>query len=514
MSESLPKIAERLFALRCGEAGVTCNRSSDEDNAGWDYVIHFPANPTDSRSRDEQPGAETAFVQIKSTYTAPLVVQLKLSNALRMAKESNPYFLVLVVCAGGTRRIFARHFWAEEIEHTLRRVRQAEVSGHRDRLNRRMLTLRLADQDEHTDDLLSWMHATIRAVRGDYRTAKAAITNSVGYEKGGTKFSVTLTGSPEEIVDWELGLRTTPTISSLKVTRERFGIALPEPVLDDGGYEILIEPNGQACLVALRHRTKGSNITLAGTLYESRLTPARPGQRPWRADLGCLTLTWRSGELRGGFWPDFNERMSLPLLLDRLTLGGWSGEGAVTATLFTGGERTELGVLNLPDRRDGDEGWEEVASWVKTLRTMVEAHPGNDPKISISDLMNSGVWLKRFHKLFSGGTMRIEHSPNEDDDPTHAIIYRLRCDVGDWCFFVIVRREVPVDTVIDGKRTLYLKPAELLEAHVLKGRWSDNVEQILPAYERHVRAMGDPTYFWDMGDMEDWLAKRCAENEI
>lgn len=514
MSDTLPKVAERLFALLCGEVpGLTCNRSSDEDNAAWDYVVHFPPDPRDSRPRDEQPGRETAFVQVKSTDAAPFVVQLKLSNALRMAKESQPYFLVLVVGKGNARRILARHFWAEEIENTLRRVRQAEVSGHRDRLNRQRLTLRLSDQDDHTNDLLAWMQAAIRAVRGDYPSAKSAIVNSVGYEKGGTRFSVTLSGSPDEIVDWELGLRPTPTISSLKLSRERFGIELPDPSFDGAGYEISIEPNGQACLVKLLHRAESVAVTLAGTLYWSRLAAAVTGQRPWRADLGCLTLVLRSGELTGGIELDFTERMPLPQLLDRLTIAGWSGEGAVSATLFTGGARTELGLLDLPDRADGDDGWKEVGAWVRTLRTLVDAHPGNDPQISISDLMTSGVWLKRFHGLFSGASMRIEHSPGENDDPTHAIIYRLRCDVGAWCFFAIVRREVAVDTVIEGKRTLYLKPVELLEAYVLEGRWADNIDRVLPAYDRHVRAMGDPTYFWDMGDLEDWLLARRIENE-
>ena len=512
MSERLPKVAERLFALLCGEAGVTCNKSSDEDNVGWDYFIHFPPDPTDSRPKDEQPGPETAYVQVKSTGAAPFVVQLKLSNALRMAKERLPYFLVLIVGTGSARRILARHFWAAEIENTLRRVRQAEVSGYGNRLNRRTMTLRLSEEDDHTDDLLPWMHSTILAVRGDYGTAKSTIANSVGYKEGGTRFSVTLAASPDEIVDWELGLGPTPTVSSLRLTRERFGIELPDPHFDGDRCEISIQPNGQPCLVTLRNRIEASTITLAGKLYRSSLAPAPQGHRPWRADTGCLTLSWRSGELTGGLDLDFDELMSLSKLLDRLTIASWSGKGAVTTTLFTDGERVELGVLDLPGRSNEDNGWKEVASWVQTLRALFDEHPGSDPIISIADLMKSGVWLKRFHGLFSSASMRIEHSPNKDDDPTDAIIYRLRCDVGAWSFFAIVKREVAVDTVQGGKRTLYLKRAELLEAYVIEGKWVENNEWILPAYERHVRTLGDPTNFWDLGDMEEWLAGQSAEN--
>ncbi len=506
MLRTLPIVAERYFALLCGEAGVTCNDSSAEDNAGWDYIVQFPCDPGDQRPKDEQAAAETCFVQVKSTDAAPFAVNLKLSNALRMAKEPQPYFLVLIVGAGSARRILARHFWANEVENTLRRVRQAEVAGHRNRLNRRTLTLRLTDADDHTDDLLQWMHLTIRAVRGDYRIAKATIANSVGYDKGATRFSVTFTGSPDEIVDWELGLGATPLVSFLRLTRERFGIELPDPSINGDGVCVSITPNGQPCLVTLRYRPDASVVTLAGTLYASSLALAVPGHGAWRADLGPLELIWRAGELTGSLDLNFIERVSLPSLLDRLRIAGWSGEGTVTATLFTGGERLELRQLDLPDNGDS-ESWKEAASWVETLQRLVKAHPGNDPNLSIADLLNSGVWLKRFHGLLAGGAMRIEHSSGESDDPTHAIIYRLRCDIGAWCFFAIVRRDVAVDTVVEGKRTLYMQAAELLEAHVIQGSWTSNVERILSAYTRQARSMGDPTYFWDLGDLEDWIAK-------
>lgn len=512
MSERLPIVAEQMFSLLCGEAGVICNKSANDDSAGWDYIIHLPTDPNDVRPKDEQPGSESAFVQVKSTYTAPLTVQLKLSNALRMAKERQPYFIVLVVGGREARRIYARHFWAAEIENTLRRVRLAEVSGHRDRLNRRKLTLSFSGEDDHTENLLPWIQSTIRAVRGDYREAKAAIAESVGYGKDGTRISVTLKASPDEIIDWELGLRPTPAVSSFKLTRERFGIELPDPRIPEDA-KVSIEPNGQACLITLVNRSEGGTITFAGKLFTSALALALPSHRPWRADFGCLALISRAGELRGGLSLDFGERVSAPVLLDRLTLASWTGVSTVSGTLFADGERSEIGTLSLSDRPVDVEGWKEVASWASTLRTISDRHPGSDPRISIDDLMKSGVWLKRFHRLFAGGSLRIEHNPNPDDDPTHAIIYRLRCNVGTWSFFAFIRRDVAVDTVKDGMRTLYLKPAELLEAFVMEGSWASNVERILPAYERHVRTMGDPTYFWEMGDMEEWIAKMSAENE-
>lgn len=101
MSERLPKVAEQAFAVRCGEAGVICNKSYDDDNAGWDYIIiHFLADPYDVRPKDEQRRSDSAFVHVKSTYAALIVVQLKPLNALQMAKERKSYFY----CPGRWRK--------------------------------------------------------------------------------------------------------------------------------------------------------------------------------------------------------------------------------------------------------------------------------------------------------------------------------------------------------------------------------------------------------------------------
>lgn len=512
MPEQLPKVAERLFALLCSEAGVICNRSSDEDEAGWDYVVHFPPDPNDARPKDEQAGAETAFVQVKSTADAPATVQLKVSNALRMAKEPHPYFVVLVVGLGSGRRILARHFWISEIEASLRRVRSAELSGYGDRLHRRKMTFHLTDADDHSHDLLSWMRSTIDGVRGDYRAAKAAVVNSVGYAEGHTRLTVTIAASPDEIVDWELGLRPTPTVSAIAITRERFGIELPDPRFSGAGFEISIEPQGQPCLMVLRPRGGEAAVTLAGKLYPSNVLSNTPEKRAWRLDLDCLDLIWRSGKLTGSINLDFDRRVPLQTLSHHLVLAGLSGRGAARATLVTAGEKIELGALDLPERQDDVGSWRELASYVTSLRTVADADPAIEPSVSIADLLRAGGWLKRFHELFSSASMSIQHPPSEDDDPTHAILYRLRCDIGNWAFVAIVSREVPVDTIKDGLRTLYIKPAELLEAHILAGSWTEHGERIAVAHARNVEAMGDPTYFWDLGDMEEWLAKITAKH--
>lgn len=504
MTEHRPSVAERLFALRCSEAGVSCNRSSEQDDGGWDYIVQYPADLTDRRPRDEQASGATVFVQVKSTGKPPYKVQLKLSNALRMAKERLPFFLVLVEVSGGERKILARHFWAEEIEHTLRRVRQAEAAGDRDRLHKRTITLTLLDGDDHSGDLLDWMRATIFSIRGDYPAAKALIAKTVGYGESAIRITASFNGSRDEIADWELGSGPTPKITNFAMVRERFGIELPDPTLAGDNLVISAKPVGQSCLATLRHSPSGGTVTLSGKIYFSSLATPATGSLSWRADLGCFDLTHRDGHLDGRIHLDFHEDVTLARLKNNLTIAGWSGSGEVTATLFVGAERAEVGTLDFAGSDGGDE-WRELSGWTGTLVAMAGAHPGVAPGGSINDLYDARRWLKRFHDLFAAPTLRIEHPPSPDDDPTDFILYFLRCDVGAWSYFALVRRPVGVDAIVDGRRTLYLQPAELLDGYVFEGSWTDNIDRARSAYARQVEAAGDPRLFWDLGDMEDWL---------
>lgn len=85
MTEHRPSVAERLFALRCSEASVSCNRSSEQDDGGWDYIVQYPVDLADRRPRDEQPTGSTAFVQVKSTGKPPYKVQLGAVSLIRTA---------------------------------------------------------------------------------------------------------------------------------------------------------------------------------------------------------------------------------------------------------------------------------------------------------------------------------------------------------------------------------------------------------------------------------------------
>jgi hypothetical protein len=122
--------AEDRFSAFCSRAGVTRNKSV-QDRTGWDYLIEFPPAPTRLIPADLRPIEASARVQVKSKRSGKASVTLKLSNALRFAKDPLPCFVILFLATGGSEpvRVFVRHFWQQEIGQTLKRAREAHAKG-------------------------------------------------------------------------------------------------------------------------------------------------------------------------------------------------------------------------------------------------------------------------------------------------------------------------------------------------------------------------------------------------
>ncbi|PZU60095.1 MAG: hypothetical protein DI547_03355 [Sphingobium sp.] len=191
---------------------------------------------------DSQPAGYEALVQVKSTRKPPLVARMKLSNALRAVKADQPCFIVLVVEQVGGPRIYARHFWHDEIERTLRRVRMAERDGE-SRLNRLHMQVQMSEADA-CDDLLGWMGATIGAIKS-YSAEKSEFARTIGFEDGYGTLSVTLDGGIDEMLDLQLGLIESLPLSRARYVPQRFGIETPQPRFDVAEAHLMVTPVGK-----------------------------------------------------------------------------------------------------------------------------------------------------------------------------------------------------------------------------------------------------------------------------
>lgn len=129
MIKRLPRWAELAFESRCAAAGALAH-SPDEDQNGWDYFVEFPPQSHPGPA-DTHPPAKSAHVQIKSKRKRKLTCRVSLSNALKAAQSTQPWFLVLVVVENETSQaeIYAVHLWEKFVRRALKAVRIAENTG-------------------------------------------------------------------------------------------------------------------------------------------------------------------------------------------------------------------------------------------------------------------------------------------------------------------------------------------------------------------------------------------------
>src|SRR6185437_15416210 len=103
MTNRLPKIGalgQSAFQTLCHQAGLTVNPATD-DHEGWDFLVQWPA-PASSLPADRAPNGVSAFVQLKATSDINRqTCQVKLSNALRFARNPAPCFTVLFAFTNG-----------------------------------------------------------------------------------------------------------------------------------------------------------------------------------------------------------------------------------------------------------------------------------------------------------------------------------------------------------------------------------------------------------------------------
>ncbi len=245
MIVNLTRWAENEFNRTCSEAGVTCNKST-EDVEGWDFICDWPVRAIEYIPHDRRAPALTARIQIKSCENPPATATINMKNALRYAQSETPYFVIVYVAAAHDHPVhcYAVHCWDTHIARTLRRARQADGDG-RDDLHKISMTIAFADSDRHDSDLLQWMEETIRVVGPDYTAAKRRLNKTLGYEAGRFAGTMSFTGvTLAEFVDHSIGLASSFTATRIRIVDKRFGIEARETEFegDDVVGTIKLEP--------------------------------------------------------------------------------------------------------------------------------------------------------------------------------------------------------------------------------------------------------------------------------
>ncbi|WP_210523674.1 hypothetical protein [Pantoea ananatis] len=236
MAQKIGTMGESYFNYLCASENVNCNKS-EEDMAGWDYILDFPL-VHNSPSSDTASGPIECKVQIKSTTKDRRYSQVKLSNLLRFVKTPLPAFFVFFEFDGKKepQRMFLLHFDNEHIANALSKIRKAEQGIKKKKIHTSSMTINYDDSHMVSPlngfSLIEKIKSFIPEGIAEYSKKKLEYVESVGFESGSgvLRFTTTEHNALDKMIEAMLGVDNEIKVSDIVITQSRFGIELAQPL--------------------------------------------------------------------------------------------------------------------------------------------------------------------------------------------------------------------------------------------------------------------------------------------
>lgn len=481
--------AEDDFSGRCSRAGVTRNRSR-QDRTGWDYIVEFAPEIVAGLPADLQPVGISARVQVKSKEKGRPFVDLRLSNALRFAKDPMPCFLLLYRATDGGEPVdvYARHFWTDEIEAALRRARQADEEGRAD-LNR--LTLRIAfdERDRHTDDLVAWLEGGV-AGRSRYAEEKAALVATVGFEGGGIHGSLSFAAEDlQALIDHQVGLTETAPPVSVSLVQRRFGIDAPTPLFSGTATTMHLRSHPRPARVRVRPAS-GEDIWLDGELFLPGVeAPLDMMKLRVVADFLEVVVNGRNeGEVT--LVRDFDRKWGLASHRALVEVTRAAAAGPLSLLVTCEGfpnipaEVTLAGVVE-------DDALTQFSNVIACFEKAAAGVLPPDLAVSSRDVDIAWNAIVDFNGMVTGsdfsGRFELAEAPPRQLSPPVAAFFFDHVEVGDWVFGAVVRRPVGLFEMSGEAGRIELGPARVVEAVVRRARGDAILGELYGLYQQALR---------------------------
>ena len=477
MSQRLGRPAQNLFKLLCSQARVTCN-SSQEDDHGWDFIIELTPPQDTDKPADKTPGVKKALIQVKSTYGKAPTTRIKVANALKFAKDDLPCFVVLFhYMKDPEPRVYVQHFWRDLIERALKRARQASAKSRH--IHKIKMQVRFSLEDNHSNDLISWITSMVRDLPVDYSSTKRSLYERIGYED--RKYRAEIAFGPikgiEEIVDHELGLTEYLPVSKIRLIDSRFGIDAPVPILESDRGRIQIRPNDiEGCTLAL-HTSTGELL-----LFETSVrTPAIPNLPTDKFKMVMETWCFVAiVDSDGSFTLEvkilWNEKLSPDRLRDFSQLLSWGGEEL--SLKLSGEQIPSLSFRGTFSSTGHEILFADLSHVAGTLRDIQVRAGVTTVQLSMIDLRASLGGLKFFSDVLTARDMQLYAEggpPPCTDVPLSSVLGYFEFHVGGYYHFVLFVAAVTTSSAeCDGIR-LDCGKRIVLDCHI--GNSADKVKQ-------------------------------------
>ncbi|MVT66768.1 hypothetical protein GPL21_16845 [Bradyrhizobium pachyrhizi] len=504
MIVDLAEWAEDKFSELCSRAGVTRNKSV-QDRTGWDYLVEFPPTVVRDAPGDLQPVDAAAHVQVKSKRTGRASVPVKLSNALRFAKNPLPCFVVLFLGTQGGEpvRIFAKHFWEREIREALKRAREAHAQGRED-LHKLTLTLSFDAQDEHSEDLLKWMEAAVTSHGDRYVEVKGAFGRTLGFEEGAVhgsiRFNIADLGA---LVDHQIGLAAIAPPINITIRERRFGINSSRPLFEGVPSVVRMQSLPHPCRVRVRGGER-DDIWLDGKLFAPALPNLPLEFRKLRviADFLEIMITGQNaGHITLYLDPDAHRSLTgLRAFVDVLKIGD---QGPLQIQISCNGRSLPSFSANLPIEQDA-EMIRRVSDAITGLEKASVGALLPELTLSLSEISQAWNSIVAFNDLVTSsgmsGTFTLDRDILPEVSQATSIYFYDYVDVGAWTFMAVVRRQILALETEGPRASFKLGAPRVIESIVRQGRGEDHLADLRKLYASACKIEGDGVLEFNDGD--------------
>lgn len=446
MSQRSGREAQDEFKLFCSRAGITCNSSSEDDH-GWDFLIEIEPNKEASAPADKHASIRNAFVQVKSTQGESPKTRMKVSNALKLAKDELPCFVVLFhYDRTGGSRIYVRHFWTELIERALKLGRQASVKSKD--THKSWMGISFSEQDEKSGDPVGWISSIVRENSSEYSAEKRSLYQKLGYENRNYRAEVTFgpLSGVEDIIDHELGLTDTLPVSKVRLIDSRFGIDAPNPILDSEHARMQIRRNKNIDCNVVIQKADGDLISFEAVMKIPGMLKVPSDKFKMVVESWCFVavVSQREG-IKIDIKDLWDEKLSAGDIAKAAKLRSWGGEAV--SMKFLGSNMPPL-TLQGQCAAIGDETvFGELSRTAEFLGDMQSRSGFGGPSHSLEELSQSLRELSFWNGFLNTEDVKLvsETSVSLEDNVSMAgVLGFFEFQVGDLYYFVVFDAPVVV----------------------------------------------------------------------
>ena len=501
MNQRRGRAAEAQFELLCATAGITCN-PSEQDDYGWDFLVEIPMLAPRGSPADKWPAPRPAFVQVKSTERARSRAKMKVSNAVALAKNPAPCFIVLFHQLKAGQRIYAKLFGEKDMRRALKRARQLSVE--RKQVNRTEITFPFSDEDDHTMDLLDWMLDSVQGLAPDHGKAKSRLAERIGYGKGGYRAKVTLAGSRglDDLVDLQLGLKDELEVSGFAVFVRRFEIEAPAPILEDhdGGIFRVQPENEIECQVTLE--SDNDVMSLRSTARFSALKGASSMDVRFSFLNELFVLLVSSEEISLTLRDVTSTKLPLRQLEQLATILAWRDQDV--RIRITGDVPDITLKMHVPEDVEThlDSG---VATAIATLRDLASRSPHPYLTLSLNDVLAKYRELRFYLDVLSNAEMSMQSRPHSQAfDPAELknFLGFVDVEVGEYTFLTLF--DADIEACLDASGELKVQLGARNERESIVGVGRQTVRSLgQETYERQTAGYGD--HWFAVGSLNELI---------